>query len=242
MTNPVRYCHWLVLIVAVQACGGDGGTPPAGSQATGVFANRVIDYSPELPAGETIGQAFYDPASTLGEPGGTLDVTSLGDDKAGAGGSITVVFGQEDNNARHCIVDGIGADLAVYENPFAFSDSSGPVNFTEAAYVEVSQDDIVYFRFPRTFPPADPALVGNPAEFSNLAGINVGGDSFELAEIIIANSLDGTFKACYVRIVDAGLEVPDYDSDGELATNSLSGADIDAVEALNFEPAPDFAP
>ncbi len=220
----------------------------------GVFANRIIAYAPELPAGERLNEGFYIAESVLGQRKGSLHVTSLGDgklladDKTTAGGSITVGLGDgPDGGAgavRYCITDGDGPDFIVYENPFSFTDPSGPVNFTEAAYVEVSQDNDAYFRFNARFPAPDPNLVGKPDEYDNLAGINVDGDRFDLLDIIKANRriLHRTFKACYVRVVDAGTEVADYDSDGQFATNSLSGADIDAVEALNFEPAPDFAP
>ena len=65
--------------------------------------------------------------------------------------------------------------------------------------------------------------------------------SLELA----AHGLAASFNACYLRIVDGGTLVPDYDSDGELSTSSTqngSGADIDAVEGLNTLSAAGLSP
>jgi hypothetical protein len=73
----------------------------------------------------------------------------------------------------------------------------------------------------------------------------VDGDGFDLGGVISANGLPATFSACYVRIVDGGTEVPDYDSHGELAapaTQDGSGADIDAVQALHATAAPGLSP
>jgi len=211
-------------------------------------ANRVVAYTPELPDGQTLGSGFYEPSAVLGFPAGSLSVVSLGDDGTGPGGSITVGLGTAMEN--HCIVDEPGVDFVVYENPFAFTDDTGEVVFTEAAYVEVSEDNVTFHRFAPDFP--DPMLtdaelaplVGQTSEFSNLAGITPGGDLFDLADVIAANAgvLDSTFQACYVRIVDGGTEVPDYDAYGQYGTQDPSGADIDAVEALHWVAAPGLTP
>lgn len=208
--------------------------------AAGVYADRVLagSYLPEVPMGSTKGEGYYVEASILGQPEGSLHVTSMGDDGAIAGGEITVGFG--DGTDRYCITNGggVNTDFIIHENPLSFNDGGATdVNYTEAAYVEVSQDGATYYRFPVTFP--DPAaidladLVGLPANYSGLAGINVGGDAFDLTDVIAAFSLGAAFEGCYVRIVDAGTEVPDYDSSGLYMLPNGSGADIDAVEALN---------
>ncbi len=65
--------------------------------------------------------------------------------------------------------------------------------------------------------------------------LSVGGDGFDLTDLIADHGLSGDFAPCYVRIVDGGTIVPDYDANGELAspaTQNGSGADIDAVESL----------
>ena len=225
----------MALAAGLAACGGGGGAP-----AVPVFANRVVAYAPEMTG--VMGGIFVE-ANILGAPDGTTEVTSLGYDPAAAparpGGSITVGMGAQAD--PFCIVDGAGDDFVVTENVFALVDSSGDANFSEAAYVEVSEDNSTFFRFAAVFPAADAALVGKPAAYSGLAGINVDGDGFDLGGVISANGLPATFSACYVRIVDGGTEVPDYDSHGELAapaTQDGSGADIDAVQALHAAAAP----
>ena len=159
-------------------------------------------------------------------------MVSLGSDSNGLGGSITVGFGAADDSLRYCIQNGEGVDFTVHENPFSFSDSTGDVNYTDAAYVEVSEDNEIFYRFPATFPAADASLVGKPESYANMAGITVGGDGFDLTDLIAGHGLPSGFTPCYVRIVDGGADVPDYSSSGILADNSPSGADIGAVEAL----------
>ena len=244
MTNPVRYCHWLVLIVAVQACGGDGGAPPAGSQATGVFANRVIDYSPIIPPGvtESTWPFFFEPADIIGAPGDFTSVVSLGYDPMATnaqGGSITVGLGDPSDMGEHsCIVDGPGSDFAVFENPFRTGDigDGTPGTFNEIATVEVSDDGERWFRFP----PGEDALkeLIDPARYTNFAGViplGEGGDQFDLAEVILANpgAIDATFRACFVRISDGGTRYQDYGNTQSDLTSS--GSDLNAVEAFNFE-------
>ena len=220
----------VVLLAAWLAGCADSSNPP--STTTVTYANRVLDYSPEIPSGETLGAGFYDSSRIVGSSLGSLDVVSLGSDSNGPGGSITVGLGADDDSLRYCIQNGEGADFIVHENPFSFSDSTGDANFTDAAYVEVSEDSETYYRFSATFPAADASLVGKPESYANMAGITVGGDGFDLTDLITDHSLSGGFTPCYVRIVDGGADVPDYSSSGILADNSPSGADIAAVESL----------
>jgi hypothetical protein len=207
----------------------------------GVFANRVIEYLPELPTGESTGSGFYNPASALGAPKGPLHVVSLGDDRSAAGGLLTLGFGDglpgAPGASPYCIADETGPDFRIHENVFLFNDGSGPVNFTEAAYVEVSQNGTDFFRFTVTAP-TSAAAVGDPASYAGLTGIREGGDDFDLASLEQASG----FQACYVRIVDGGAEVMDYDWDGAWGTQSPSGADIDAVEVLHAVESPGLSP
>ncbi len=249
MKQAVRNCHLLVLIVAVQACGGDGGAPPAGSQATGVFANRVIDYAPTNSTGasEANWPFFFHPEAVIGEPGGTFSVVSLGYDRAPSattGGSITVGLGNPgDLSHRACVVDGAGSDLAVYENPFHTVDPETMIEGTnsEVATVEVSLDNITWHLFPPFVDTDKPAI--DPSRYTNLAGVTPtaeGGDRFDLNEIIIAEGLAADYRACYVRLTDGGTAYPDY---GNTQSDLFaSGADIDAVEAVYSAPAPGLVP
>ena len=218
-----------------------------------MVANRAVCYAPKLPSGETVGAGFYDAALALGLPGGSTDVASLGDDGTAEGGALTLGFGVPgDASQRVCIVDDgtAAADFVVFENPFAFADTNGAANFTEAAYVEVSEDGSTFYRFAATAPPASAsniaALVGDPANYSGVAGINTladGGDVFDLGALIAQEAgLAAGFRACYVRLVDGGTALPDYDAYGQYGTHSPSGADIDAVEALHYAAAAGLTP
>jgi hypothetical protein len=221
----------------------------AATFGSGIFANQVIDYAPELPAGATLGQGRYIPDSVLGQGEGALHTVSLGDDGVGPGGSITVTFGADMGGTAYCIVDGADDDFIVHENVFGFTDGYGLQNFTEAAYVEVSEDNVNWYRFANSHPaPGAPNLdqvVGVPDSYSGLAGIRVGGDAFDLLALQTTGILLGgapaispTFRACYARIVDGGADIPDYSSDGQYQDDDPSGADIDAIEVLHAAVAP----
>ena len=202
-----------------------------------VNANRVVDYAPDQSV--ATGGIFV-AENIIGEPSGALSVVSLGYNPAlttTEGGSITVGLGTL--NADHCVTDGLDEDFRVYENPFQFSDSHGPQIFTEAVYVEASQDGLTFYRYPATYPAADPALVGRSDQFSGLAGTSTEGNGFDLGVLITTHGLAGDFQACYLRFVDAGTTVPDYDLAGELSAASRdgSGADLESVEVTHSLPA-----
>lgn len=220
----------LALMLGLAACSDSG----SGGRTEPVYADRVVDYSP-VTTGVTGG--IFEQSNVLGEPDGATQVTSLGYEMgaspAAVGGSISVGLGE--GTSRSCMQDGAGDDLIVHENVFALTDSNGAANFSEAVFVEVSQDNTTFYRFAATYPAADATLVGDPASYNGMAGISVGGDGFDLANVTATHGLPAGFSPCYVRIVDGGTTVPDYDSHGELSdpsTQNGSGADIDAVEAL----------
>jgi len=232
----------LLLALLLAGCGGDPATP-------GIMGNRVIGYAPVVASGVTAAQWpwFFDDALALGPPGGTLDVVSLGYDPTQAsalGGSLTLGLGTAgDATARACAVDGPGDDLAVYENAFVTTNPATSLagTYTEVATVEVSADNNTWYLFPPTDDTAmDPV---GPARYANLAGVtptDQGGDRFDLAALIAAHGLPADFRACYVRLTDGGTLYPDYgNSQSDLYD---SGADIDAVEALNSVDAPGLTP
>ena len=222
-----------------------------------VFADRVVDYAPFLPAGESNGAGYFIADAALGPPRGGKHVVSLGFDQHGCtkdadentvcteGGFIVLGFG--DGTQPVCIVDGAGVDFTVVENAAASQVTSGV--FTEAAYVEVADADGEFFRFPAT--PADPADIAKPSAWSGFAGINVYdpakgklGDQFDLSDVIAAFSLPPSFQACYVKIVDAGAGVLDAGFPAPFSKDKETGADIDAVlvTAGHSAPAPGLAP
>jgi hypothetical protein len=187
---------------------------------------------------------FFQPQAVLGPPGGTYDVFSLGYDPAAPSPALGgfVIVGLGDARGHRCAVDGPGADLAVFENPFRTTDAQGNSGTSnEVATVEVSQDGVTWHLFTPADDPALPLI--DSARYRNFAGVtpaDEGGDRFDLADPAIAPPLPPGFQACTVRIADGGTLWPDY---GNTQTDAwASGADIDAVQALHSVAAPALTP
>jgi hypothetical protein len=247
MTCPNLYVRAgliLSLCAALADCdsgrdSGDGSASASGTQ--GVFADRVVQYTPvnSQNANAQDWPYFFQPEVTLGAPGGTLHVASLGYDpdwsQARRG---QIVLGLGDADGHRCAVNGPGDDLVIYENPFRtqVGDISG--TNTEVALVEISQDNATWFLFPVQQNTNLPLY--DPARYSGYAGVtptNEGGDRFDLTDI---PDLPTGFQACYVRLTDGGTEHEDY---GNTQSDLYrSGADIDAVEALHSASAPEISP
>lgn len=236
-----KYTFFLAAIVfALAACGGSGGSSTSsgsnGGGSTGVYADRVVAYNPVIDpaATEEFWPYFYDETLALGAPGGTLDTVSLGYDPVPAdtlGGTLVLGFG--DDAGHRCIVDDVGDDLVVFENPFSVLNHGAPIGvYSELAVVEVSADNATWYDFPHAIDSAFPLV--DPARYSGFAGVvlrSKGGDRFDLADVIAAHSLPADFQACYIRLTDGGTLYPDYgNTQSDLYA---SGADIDAVQALH---------
>lgn len=182
------------------------------------------------------------PDVVLGLPRGgsefyqSLDVLSLG-----SGGSLTLGF------LDNAIVDRPGDDFRIFENVFR---NSATLLFREAAFVEASEDGLVFYRFPvvhadgTVATPAD--LQASPSfdstDLLGLAGLTpgrshpdngvdprtpeAGGDGFDLAAI-------GLTEARYIRIIDAGTAINDEGNNFPIVGQGKAGADIDAVVAIH---------
>ncbi|HMO25026.1 MAG TPA: DUF4465 domain-containing protein [Tepidisphaeraceae bacterium] len=177
-------------------------------------------------------------ADALGPANGTLNVVSLGD-----GGSITLTFATP-------IVNGPGADFAVFENGF---DTGGPF-FAELAFVEVSSNGSDFFRFPsvsltQTQTQIDTFGTIDPTDVYNLAGKHgvLEGTPFDLQELVGVSSLLNVNAVTHVRIIDVvgritptGAYTPSTDSLGNLINDpyptpfDVGGVDLDAVAVLNI--------
>lgn len=165
--------------------------------------------------------------------GPTTDVVSLGD-----GGWATLSFEKP-------IVNGEGADFAVFENAITFSG----LHYGELAFVEVSSDGENFVRFPAHsltqtvnqlggFDPFDPTDINNLAG-KDLAGF---GTPFDLEELVDSVNLDVN-NVRFVRVVDVvGSIDPNYatyDSYGNIINDPWStpfwssGFDLDGVAVLN---------
>ncbi|MBI3992500.1 MAG: hypothetical protein HY342_04440 [Candidatus Lambdaproteobacteria bacterium] len=191
---------------------------------------------------------FFSPDRALGAPGDYTSVVSLGYVPAGTdapGGALVLGLGAAGDPAqRGCAIDGVGDDVAVYENPFVTSDAdsiSGTNN--EVATVEFSTDNATWYEYPHdaTLDPAKPLI--DRTRYVGFAGVtptSEGGDRFDLALLIAEHALSADFNACYVRITDGGTRWVDY---GNTQSDLFaSGADIDAVEALHYEADATLAP
>lgn len=162
---------------------------------------------------------------------GDNPVVTLGD-----GGSAILTFPAP-------IIDGVGADFAVFEN--AFDDG-----FLELAFVEVSSDGINYFRFPSIsntqtqtqIGPFD--YVGDATMINNLAGKYraLYGTPFDLNELQGINGLD-IYNVTHLKIIDViGSINPlyaSYDSNANPINDPYptdfpnGGFDLDAVGVIN---------
>ncbi len=194
----------------------DSGSPDTGEPVDSgpdPFADRVASFSPGTGAG--FGQESY-PDVVLGWPEGGGEVGSLDVMSLGEAGEIVLEF--DDMG----VVDGEGADLLVFENPFP--------GWYELATVAVSDDGETWHEWPCD---VDDEQGGYPG----CAGVGLveansdndvdatdpetaGGDAFDLAMLA-----DFTGKtARYVRIRDTGTN--SYDG-------TAGGFDLDAVAVVN---------
>lgn len=184
---------------------------------------------PERALGAAVGPAPADDPYHDGDfesqTGGVFEVCPIG-----RGGEITFYFSRP-------LVDGPGADFAVFENGYVDT-------FLELAFVEVSTDGIHFVRFPaislnEDLDP-DPERVDailDARNLHNLAGkYRIGfGTPFDLTEL--AGQLD-TNSVRYVRLVDIPGDGSVADSQGNpiydvYPTSVTAGFDVDGVGVLN---------
>jgi hypothetical protein len=194
------------------------GEPPCENAMA--YASEVVSFEAGANAG--YGQADM-PGVALGPPlpgspnSGSLDVVSLG-----VGGEIILGFGGQ------TVVDGPGADLIVWENPFwVGGDRDTP--FAELGEVAVSFDGETWHAFPCDVTlndMFDPGCAGwrpradfDPCERGPLNPEFTGGDAFDLADL-------GLDEIRFVRIRDLA----------DSGAPPSAGFDFDAVGAVYLEP------
>jgi len=184
---------------------------------------------------------LYDPAAPP-PPSWVPDPDWIGIDDPG---EITLTFDLPIRN-------GVGADLAVFEN--GFTNDVGGSFFAELAYVDVSSDGVNFARFAGDS--QTPGPVGSfgsidPTNVYNLAGKHSNGytqswgtpfDLGELADhaLVVGGLLDLT-AVQFVRIVDIPGNGAFADDDGDpiydaWATLGSGGFDLQAVGVLNEVP------
>ncbi len=195
--------------------------------------------------------SFGEESLALGQPGGTMDVVSLGD-----GGTATVTFDSP-------IYNGPGPDFAIFENGLhPDTDSTMTLYFLELGFVEVSSDGEHFFRFPAVTNvqceiQLENADAMDPSLLHNFAGKYEAmyGTPFDLDEVE-DNVLLNKNKITHVRIVDVVGNIdtlyttdeegnvtdtiyPTRDSQGHVVNDpwptafKSSGFDLDAVGVIH---------
>ena len=182
--------------------------------------------------------SFGDETLALGQPGGTMDVVSLGD-----GGTATLTFDSP-------IYNGNGPDFAVFENGLhPDTDPTMTLYFLELAFVEVSSDGEHFFRFPAVTHVQYETQLANadaidPSQIHNFAGKYEAmyGTPFDLDEVE-DNVLLNKDRITHIRLVDVvGCISIDscarYDSQGHIVNDpwptafNSGGFDLDAVGVI----------
>jgi hypothetical protein len=218
--------HTWQVYPAYPGAAGTRGSPAVPLTAPAAWATGVdsVHY------GSDVSAPWQTPSAALGPAEGRSDaVCALGE-----GGEITLTFDPP-------LVDGPGADLAVFEN--AFDDG-----FLELAFVEVSSDGHHFLRFDSAFRSDDGAIgafgLTDPTALTGLAGkFRQGwGAPFDLSWLRFepdarAGRVDLS-AIRYVKVVDVLGDGGDVDSFGRaiydpFPTVGSAGFDLDAIGALH---------
>ena len=229
----MRHFTWLAAAACAFASTAHAGpftTPTSIGKDNPAITNWATGYQDYLP-GTGVDAVWKTPAKALGKAEGTsFDVVVLGDN-----GRITLTFGGS-------IVNGAGADFAVFEN--SFDD-----NFLELARVEVSSNGSTFVRFSAISLTANPVGGFGTIDPTNIIGFagryrQGVGTMFDLDELKGAPGLDVN-NVRYVRIVDVvgdGTAFDDYPVafggpkpiyDPYPLTGS-AGFDLDAIGVMHF--------
>jgi len=231
-----------VSVAVLAGCG-----RPAGE---GVLADLVVD------APGATGDGHGDPSRAVngvrggGTHAGSLDVYSL-DYRSRR--SLTLAID------GHAIIDGPGADLVVFENPF--QETSRDASFMDPVVVEVSADGERWLAFPHDYVAPDEGVYEpHPELWEGFAGVTpvllhaetnpidafdprAGGDAFDLAELVgtdaVTNALAEQLRTegvRFVRLTSAAVLV-NPDTGVPFPRDTVSdGADIDGVVVRHFAP------
>ena len=181
------------------------------------WATGFADYLP----GPDVTATFQTPNNAVGTYG--TDLVVLGN-----GGRITMTFASP-------ITDGVGNDLAVFENGFAENATSQKL-FAELAYVEVSSNGVDFVRFDSASqqPTAVSAFGFQSSELlGGLAGKDIGGygTPFDLAalsnKVAVRTGTVDLSSITHVRIVDI-VGANDYPVVGDTYPDSFGRQIFDA--------------
>jgi len=204
----------------------------AGSDAVAMDDPAIVGWAAryvDVAWGTEVDDIWRTPSLALGPAtGNTADVVVLGN-----GGSITLTF-------DHAIVDGPGADFAVFEN--AFNDT-----FLEWAFVEVSSDGVHFTRFPSLYrgpQAAGPfAMLGPDVQYGLAGRYRAGfGAPYDLATLRQHPDVQGRrlnlADVRFVRVLDIIGDGRERDSWGTpifdpTPVTGSGGFDLEAIAVLN---------
>jgi hypothetical protein len=238
-------CGLFIGISSVQAGPYTAPGIPASSPQFVQWANSVqsLVRGPQNITNPSGAAATFGAATDALGPADGTHIVSLGD-----GGQITLGFAQP-------IFNGAGPDFAVFENGFA----SGGLAFLELGFVDVSSDDMNFFRFPSVSLTQNTAQIGSfgtmdPTNLYDLAGKDLAnvGTPFDLQELVPLYPQLDVNNVKYIRVTDVignvntnlGANTFSRDSLGNVindpwpTASASSGFDFDAVGVLNAVPEP----
>jgi len=195
------------------------------------WADSYKDYKP----GNNCDLKWQTPDQSLGKAeGNSFNIVCLGDS-----GQITMVF----NNP---VINGKGADFAVFENSFS-------ENFIELAFVEVSSNGIDFIRFNNLSKTSDAVseygvinfsnVYSETDEYSGFAGVHKQGYGtlFDLNNLLKQNNYSSVVdlnNIRYIRIIDIIGDGSVIDSSGNkiydpYPQKESAGFDLDGVGVIN---------
>ncbi len=202
--SDVRWCFLLTALLVMVL------SPKTGFAQGNHWPSAVV--SVEYGTGAGFGQEYF-PDNILGPPDSTATASAPSSSpqellSLGTNGEIILIF-------EGGIVNGPGADLTVFENPFLYGDP--PRSFAETGIVAVSVDGEVWYEFPWSSETFEGLAGVTPTHGASnpLDPLVSGGDSFDLADLV----LEIVYQ---VRITDSGDSVED----------SGPSFDLDAVAAI----------
>lgn len=214
----------------------------AGSTAISATSGQFVTWA----TGCTVQRGYMNIASP------SLGYASAGDSSLALGAPDSYIVSLGDSGVAtltfaNPIIDGPGADFAVFENGFRNTADSSQA-FLELGFVEVSSNGVNFFRFPATSLTPTDVQLGNgnyidATKLNNLAGKYIGmyGTPFDLAELNGVAGLDIN-HVTHVRIIDVVGSVTghsSHDHNGNIINDpyptpfASCGFDLDAVGVIN---------
>jgi len=217
----------------------------------GITGNDAIPLASPLITRWATGCTIQRGLQQISDP--TLGYAQAGDSTAGTGIADNSIISLGDSGIAiltfaRPIVNGPGADFAVFENGFA-NPQNAEEAYLELAFVEVSSDGINYVRFPASSMTQESTQIDgvgtymNARTIHNLAGKYIGrfGTPFDLQELAGKPGLDIN-AVTHVRIVDAIGSIGAYgtlDATGRKINDPYptpfptGGFDLDAVAVMD---------